>query len=87
MQRNLAWDSPRMWASKSPDFTPVDFVAWGFINSKVYQVKIRNIEQLKQRIAAATEEITPAMLRHVFRATMERWELCRDVQRGHIEMY
>ncbi|GBM61806.1 hypothetical protein AVEN_80448-1 [Araneus ventricosus] len=87
MQRNLARGWPRIWSPGPPDFTPVDSFAWGFIKSKVYQVKIRNTEQLKQRITAAIEESPPAMLRHVFRATVECWELCRNVQGGPIEMY
>ena len=76
-----------MWAPRSPDLTPLDFFAWGFIKSKVYQVKVNNLQQLKGRITAAVEQITPAMLNDVFRSTEERWGLCRDVQGGHIEMY
>ena len=79
--------SPRMWAPRSPDLTPLDFFAWGFIKAKVYQVKIHTLQQLKQRITAAVEEITPAMLNDVYRSTEERWGLCLDVQGGHIEMY
>lgn len=52
----------------------------------VYQVKIRNIEHLKQPITAVIEEITSAVLRYVFQATVERWVLCGDVQGEHIVM-
>lgn len=79
--------SPRMWAPRSPDLTPLDFFAWGFIKSKVYQVKIRSTEHLTQRIRAAAAEITPDMLGQVFRSTVERWGVCLDMQGGHIEMY
>ncbi|PSN39977.1 hypothetical protein C0J52_20372 [Blattella germanica] len=36
--------SPRLWAPRSPDLTPMDFFIWGFIKSKVYQVKINSLE-------------------------------------------
>ncbi|GBM72178.1 hypothetical protein AVEN_17710-1 [Araneus ventricosus] len=65
----------------------VRFLCMGIYKIKVCQVKIRNIEELKQCITAAIGEITPAMLRHVFWVMVERWELYRDVQGGHIEMY
>ncbi|KAJ4432937.1 hypothetical protein ANN_15194 [Periplaneta americana] len=43
-------------------------------------VKIHCIEQLKHRIRAATTQITPAMLKKVFRSLVERWELCTEMQ-------
>ena len=83
-ERWIGRGSQRIWASRSPDLTPLDFFAWGFIKAKVYQVKINTIDQLKQRITAAVQQITPVMLNDVFRSTVERWGLCLDVQGGHI---
>ncbi|XP_049795517.1 uncharacterized protein LOC126210345 [Schistocerca nitens] len=72
--------SPRMWAPRSPDLTPSDFFACGFIKSKVYQVKIRSTEHLPQRIRVVDAEITPNMLGQVFRSTVERWGACLYMQ-------
>lgn len=47
--------------------------------------EIRNIEQLKQWITHAFEEITSAMLRQIFQATKERWVLFRYPQVGHLK--
>ncbi|PSN58196.1 hypothetical protein C0J52_06008 [Blattella germanica] len=79
--------SPRLWTPRSPDLTPMDFLVWGFIESKVYQVKINGLEQLRNLIFAAAEQITPDMLARVFRATERRWDLCLDLQGNHVEMY
>ncbi|KAJ9592346.1 hypothetical protein L9F63_001115 [Diploptera punctata] len=79
--------SVRMWAPRSPDLTPLDFFAWGFIKAEVYRVKIQSIEHLRQRIFTAVARITPAMLERVFRATVERWGLCLDMQGEHVELY
>ena len=79
--------SLRFWAPRSPDLTSMDFYAWSFIKAKVYQVKINGLEQLKNHIFAAAEQITPDMLAKVFRATEERWGMCFDLRGNHIEMY
>ena len=41
--------SPRLWAARSPDLTPMDFFLWGFVKDKVYRTKVRNLAVLKQR--------------------------------------
>lgn len=86
-ERWIGRASPRLWAPRSPDLTPMDFFVWGFIKSKVYQVKINGLQQLKNRIYAAAEQITPDLLARVFRATEERWDMCLDLQGHHVEMY
>ena len=50
-------------------------------------MKINGLEQLKTRIFAAAEQITPDMLARVFRATEERWDMCFDLRGHHVEMY
>ena len=65
----------------------MDFFAWGFIKAKVYQVKMNGLEQLKNRIFAAAEQIMPDMLARVFRAIEERWDMCFDLRGRHVEMY
>ncbi|PSN54046.1 hypothetical protein C0J52_14568 [Blattella germanica] len=69
--------SPQTWPSRSPDLTPLDFFAWGFIKAQVYhQTKVRDLHDLKNRIREACAAITGNMLSNVFRATCERWEQC-----------
>ena len=74
--RWIGRSSPRFWAVRSPDLTPLDFFAWGHIKTQVYKVKIRESQHLRDRISAAVRTITPAMLQRVFRCTEERWQLC-----------
>ncbi|PSN33103.1 hypothetical protein C0J52_19410 [Blattella germanica] len=77
----------RPWAPRSPDLTPLDFFAWGFIKSKVYQNKINDLVVLKARIRQAVAAITPRMLENVFRETVTRFELCRDTDGAHVETH
>ena len=54
--------SPMMpWPARSPDLTPCDLFLWGFIKSKVYATKSRDITERKERIIAAFGEITVEM--------------------------
>ena len=53
----------------------------------MYQVKINGLEQLKNRIFAAVEQITPDMLARLFRATEKRWDICFDLRGHQVEMY
>ena len=79
--------SPRFWAARLPDLTPLDFFAWGHIKTPVYKVKIRELEHLRERVSAAVHTITPAMSQRVSRCTEERWQLCLDMEGNHIEFH
>jgi inhibitor of nuclear factor kappa-B kinase subunit alpha len=74
------------WAASSPDLTPLDFFAWGFIKSKVYTGRrIGDLAELRYRIVNAVQNITPQMLESVFRKTIYHFELCGDTDDHHVE--
>ena len=50
---------PVEWLSRSPDLTQLDFYQWGHLKTMVYQVKIQNMDHLKELITHACERITP----------------------------
>jgi hypothetical protein len=77
----------KLWAPRSPDLTPLDFFVWGFIKSKVYKTKVPDPHDLRQRVYEAAQALTPSMLRDVFRATVERWEQCLEMEEGQVELY
>ncbi|KAJ4448792.1 hypothetical protein ANN_00183 [Periplaneta americana] len=77
--------SPRIWTPRSPDFTPLDFFAWGFIKQQVYRTKVPNLQVLKERIRQASAMITDDMLVNVFQATVRRWETCFEIDAGHVD--
>ncbi|PSN41890.1 hypothetical protein C0J52_19823 [Blattella germanica] len=45
--------SPRLWASRSPDRTPLDFFEWGYIKFKAYTSKVNGLPKLRNRIREA----------------------------------
>ncbi len=74
-----------LWPPRSPDLTPPDFFLWGFIKDRVFTRGPDSVEKLKEFITDAIEEITPEMLKSVFRNLQRRISVCIAVQGGHIE--
>jgi len=42
--------SPDRWPSNSPDLNPIDYKIWGWVQERVYQTPIRDVDQLKKRL-------------------------------------
>lgn len=78
---------PIAWPPRSPDFTPLDFFAWGFIKHVVYMRKVRNLFDLRQRIIGAVQLITPDMLVNTWQEIEYRFGLCRDINGAHVEVH
>ena len=41
--------TPELWPPNSPDLNPVDYSVWSVMQEKVYQTRIADIDELKQR--------------------------------------
>jgi hypothetical protein len=50
------------WPMRSPDITPLDFFLWGYVKVIVYRTPVTSLNELKLRIVAAIETVTPQML-------------------------
>jgi hypothetical protein len=61
-RRWIGRDESIAWPAKSPDFTPVDFLLWGYMKNIVYQVKINELQHLKDRIRDSVATVTPNIL-------------------------
>ena len=52
--------SAQTWPARSPDLTPRDYFVWGYVKDKVFvPPQSASIRDLKNRITAAMETITP----------------------------
>ena len=91
-RRDFSWmlgrkRGPTAWPPRSPDLTPFDFFAWGFIKDGVYRRKVRDVADLRQRIIEAVELITPHMLINTWQEFEYRLDICRATTGAHIEVY
>ena len=75
---------PNLWPPNNPDLNPVDYKIWGKV--KVYRTKIRDIEELRQRIVHAWEEFDQL----VIGAAIGQWrrptrlQACVEAKGGHL---
>lgn len=76
--RWIGRNGPILWPARSPDFNPLDFFIWGFIKEKVYATPPQNVDEVKNRIAAAILEITPDKLERVMQTIPKRLRLCLE---------
>ena len=64
-----------------------DFFLWGFVKSKVYATKPRDIPELKERIFAAFEEITVEIRQKTILEYRDWLERVIEIDGGHIEVH
>ena len=78
---------PTAWPPRSPDLTPLEFFAWGFIKDVVYRRKVRDLAFLRQRIIEAVELITPPLLINTWQELEYRLDISQATTGSHIEVY
>ena len=78
---------PIAWPPRSPDLNPLDFYLWGHLKSLVYLSPVPNLESLRNRIVACSEDIrnTPGVWDRVRRSMRHRCEVCIQAGGGHFE--
>ena len=85
--RWIGRDGPIPWPSRSPDITPLDFFLWGYVKDIVYKTKVRDIDDLKQRISNAMTTIDEAMLQRTWQEIEYRLDVLRATNAARIELY
>ena len=85
--RWIGKDGAIPWPPHSPDITPLDFFLWGYVKDIVYQTKVRDMTDLKQRISNAIATIDEAMLQRTWQEIEYRLDVLRATNGAHIEMY
>jgi len=77
---------PWTWPARSPDLTPCYYFLWGYVKDKVFVLpQPVSIPDLKNRITAAVETITPDLLRRVWQELDYRLDVCRVTKGAYIE--
>ena len=74
------------WPARSPDLSPCDFFLWGAIKDKVYKAKPRTIEDLKEKIKTAFNEIDTRTLQLVLENYVKRLQKCVTIEGAHVEL-
>lgn len=48
---------PIAWPPRSPDLNPLDFFLWGYLKNEVYRTPVQTIEDLRDRITLAVDNL------------------------------
>ncbi|KAJ8933048.1 hypothetical protein NQ318_000728 [Aromia moschata] len=74
------------WPVRSPDFNPLDFCAWGYMKSLVYEHEINTREELWQKINNAAVPLRNEQLFFKIRRSFnKRVHKCIEVNGHHFE--
>jgi hypothetical protein len=76
---------PIQWPPHSPELTPCDFWLWNMVKGRVYGRKVRNINELKDRIQTVVSAVPREMCVLALNATVARWFSCVEHDGEHIE--
>jgi hypothetical protein len=74
------------WPPRSPDITPLNFFLFGYVKDIVYKTPVTSLDELKLRIVAVIETVTPQMLENTWRETEYRLDILRATKGMHIEV-
>jgi hypothetical protein len=65
---------------------PLDFFLWGYVKDIVYKTLVTSLTELKLRIVAAIETVTPQMLENTRREIEYRLDILCAMKGAHIEV-
>jgi hypothetical protein len=76
---------PTLWPPNSPDLNPVDYRIWGIMQEKVYRTKVRDVDDLRERIVKAWEELDQRIIDCAVGEWRKRLRACVRVAGGQFE--
>jgi len=88
--KRLQWEtpafiSPDLWPTNSPDLNPVDHKICGVMQDRVYQKKVKAVNELRERLV----EVWTGLQQNVSDDAMDQWRrrlrACVRARGGHFE--
>ncbi|VDL71987.1 unnamed protein product [Nippostrongylus brasiliensis] len=75
-----------VWPSNSPDLNPMDFAVWSILKNEACRTRHTSIEDLKQSLLKAWEEISMNTLATILDNFVKRLKACKEGKGGHFLM-
>lgn len=76
---------PELWPPNSPDLNPVDYKIWGAVQQQVYQTKVHNLGELKQRLVDVWQGMRQSIIDDAIDEWQKRLRACVRAKGGHFE--
>ena len=80
-----AFISPDLWPPISPDLNPVDYKIWGVMQQRVYQTKVQNVNDLKQRLINVWADMQQSVIDDAIDQWRKRLHSCVRARGGQFE--
>lgn len=78
-------DALMNWPPRSPDLNPLDFFLWSFVKANVFKNTTKTIDELKQKIEEALDNVTEEMLVNVQKHIDRRYLRCIELNGKIVE--
>lgn len=76
---------PSLWPPNSPDLNPVDYKIWSVMQERVYRTKVRDIEDLRQRIMQVWDDFDQGIIDASVKQWRRRLRACVAANGGQFE--
>ena len=80
-----AFIPPTLWPPNSPDLNPVDYKVWSVLQEQVYNVKVNNVDELRQRIQTVWDELDQRIIDKAIKQWRTHLRACVEAKGGHFE--
>ena len=81
-----AFISPDLWPPNSPDLNPVNYKICGVMQDRVYQKKVKDVNELRERLLV---EVWAGLQQNVIDDAIDQWRrrlrACVRARGGHFE--
>ena len=76
---------PTLWPPNSPDLNPVDYKIWSVMQEKVYESRIKDVDELREHIKVVWEELDQSIINTAVRQWRTRLRECVKAKGDHFE--
>ena len=76
---------PDLWPPNSPDLNPVDYRIWGVVQQRVYECRMNNVDELKQRLIDVWLGLQQNVIDSAINEWRKRLRACVRAQGRHFE--
>jgi len=76
---------PDLWPPNSPDLNPVDYKIWGVMQQRVYECRVNNVDELKQRLIDVWHGLQQNVIDSAVNEWRKRLRACVRAQGRHFE--
>ena len=75
----------RLCSPNSPDLNPVDYVIWSVMQERVFQTRVHDIDELRQRLITVWCELEQRIVDDDIDQWRRRLLACVDAEGGHFK--